>query len=1013
MVRGLLAEAATSLERLAAALEELFDERPGAEFDSGEWLGVPTIDLELVVPWDFTSEDPEAPYGRPRLDARPGQDSAFRWVRGAALPDSARGVEGVAVSVALVELAEERTARLARRWKTLSAVTHGVAEILEAGAGDTEELGDLPHVRNSTGGRFWLPPELKAFLDERVSAEERDPDRLAAVDAIVSGYFLGLGSTVPLLPVRVGEALGDLLSRDFPEDGALPEPMLWPPDSAGKSAAAIVRFAPLVISPAALMASFRVEASAVVFEEDGDVRRSPTRAEVPAVVDGLRKLASRYRPEAEPVLVVKASPEPAAAPRERAPLVPRPKPATTLLDVRSRLDPETVRLNTFAVSGTLPRSWRRARPWEEAVSEEIEKLLRTRGEAAFEKTGRKAGPLVKRNGRPALSHVAEADLKCALSARGGFIREEKDGSWLVRALRVGAGLVEVGVSWYRSAERLVSEKREAWAAELKAKLEESGGQRRLSFAEISPEDRERVETVLEHLGTLDDARALLDAVLRRAFAEGATMVDIPARELRALLRCDEPGGRGNERIRRGFAALEDLRFKVQNRALKGIPTGTFQGRFVASHAFFEGGAGAHSDGIFVVELSARVPGVTELLNEAEIGRRRLRGPRGEEKAAEALSGSAAVTEGALELLAGKPRLRQRRKKGERPAKAVSTVSPWRKRALCRSIHEEHVFDFLEANLTTSLAADVLNRPKRERKRCATADGFRTYGPEWCPLLPAGEWVGALGTHRRNPESGWRLAGKAAPATGTGGQRPAGLIDQLGRPYPSGGAARGRREAELDTLRDFSAVLERIGGVLVGVSGTGGRRSKPSSWSWISLHEARELPAKELPRVRWYPFLPADWPRRADEIVEAEQAERVARGEADRPLRVSRSPDAYLAAAEAEGTTWEHRPGDLEPLETWADDGRPPAPPEARPLGERLEERLAETGLRKADLARAFGVAPQSVSRWVRPLGEREKAKGSGVPAALAELVERWVAGGELPTAEELETVSARNGRPRR
>jgi hypothetical protein len=1005
----LRAEAATALERLAVAIEELFAERPGGQFDSGEWLGVPTLDLELVVPWDFTSEDPDAPYGRPRLDGRPGQDSAFRWVRGAALPDSARGVESAAVSVAIVELAEERIARLERRWKTLSAVTHGVAEILEADGGDTEELGDLPHVRNSAGMRFWIPPELKAFLDERLPAEESDPDRLAAVDAIVSGYFLGLGYSAPLLPVRVGEALGDLISRDFPEDGALPEPMLWTPDAHGKSAAAIVRFSPLVISPAALMASFRVEASAVVFEEDGDVRRSPTRAEVPAVVDGLRKLASRYRPGAEPVLVVKPSPPPAAAPRERAPPVPRLKPTTTLLDVRSRMDPETVRLNTFAVSGTLPRSWKRARPWGEVVSEEIEELLRTRGDAAFEKTGRKAGPLVMRNGRPALSILAEADLKCSLSARGGFIREDKDGSWLVRALRVGAGLVEVGVSWYGSAERVVSEKRDARVEELKRKLE-ADGQRRLSFADCSPEERALIAAELEHYGTLDDARALLDAVLRRAFAVGATMVDIPASELRLLLQCDEPGGRGNERIRRGLAALEDLRFMVQHRALKGIPNGSWRGRFVASWSYFEGGAGAHSDGIFVVELSRLVPGVAGLLKEAESGKRRL----AEGKAAEALEGNPTVTEGALELIAGeKPRLRQRRKRGERPAKALSTVSPYRKRALCRSILEERAFDFLEANLTTSLVADVLGRPKKERKRGATADGFRTYGPDWCPLLPAGEWVGALGTHRRNPEAGWRLSGKAAPATGTGGQRPAGLIDILGRPYPSGGAARERREAELNTLRDFSAVLARVGGVLVGVSGTGGRSRRPASWSWISLEEARELPAKELPRVRWFPFLPADWPRRADAIFEAEQAERVARGEAERMVRVSLSPDEYLAAAEATGTKWQHRPGDLEPLETWADDGRPPAPPEARPLGERLEERLAETGLRKADLARAFGVAPQSVSRWVRPLDEREKSKGSGVPAALAELVERWVAGGELPTAEELETVSARNGRPRR
>jgi transposase-like protein len=99
--------------------------------------------------------------------------------------------------------------------------------------------------------------------------------------------------------------------------------------------------------------------------------------------------------------------------------------------------------------------------------------------------------------------------------------------------------------------------------------------------------------------------------------------------------------------------------------------------------------------------------------------------------------------------------------------------------------------------------------------------------------------------------------------------------------------------------------------------------------------------------------------------------------------------------------------------TWGDDGRPPAPAPVRPLGERLEERIAETGIRKGDLARAFGVSPATVSRWIRPLGERETMRGSGVPAALVGLVERWIEGGALPSAEELEAVPSRNGKPRR
>jgi hypothetical protein len=76
------------------------------------------------------------------------------------------------------------------------------------------------------------------------------------------------------------------------------------------------------------------------------------------------------------------------------------------------------------------------------------------------------------------------------------------------------------------------------------------------------------------------------------------------------------------------------------------------------------------------------------------------------------------------------------------------------------------------------------------------------------------------------------------------------------------------------------------------------------------------------------------------------------------------------------------------------------------------ERIEAAGLKKGDVAKAFGVSPASLSRWLRPLAARDEKKGSGVPAALAGLVERWIEGGPLPTAEELEAVSSRRGRPR-
>ena len=79
---------------------------------------------------------------------------------------------------------------------------------------------------------------------------------------------------------------------------------------------------------------------------------------------------------------------------------------------------------------------------------------------------------------------------------------------------------------------------------------------------------------------------------------------------------------------------------------------------------------------------------------------------------------------------------------------------------------------------------------------------------------------------------------------------------------------------------------------------------------------------------------------------------------------------------------------------------------------RLASSLVKAGLRKGEVAKAFGVSPASLSRWLRPLAARDEHKGSGVPAALADLVERWIEGGPLPTAEELEAVSSRRGKAR-
>jgi hypothetical protein len=985
----------------------------------------PIFELRVEMPWDFTPR-PGFPagrvaYGKKGAEAEPADPAAgVGWLppldfTGTPAFDSPDNLERDREHIR--RLIVEGRAQGVIRWAALTTASHLTIEL----RGSRPEWERLPVEVDSHGRRYALRHDLREWLDRNLPTPESmaarvpgsgpwmvDPTlRPRAVDAITAGFLVGFGHAPPAdFPVAWGEPLIELLDAELPD---LPKPLFKVGE---KKALALVQFAPCVLDGEASRATFPIIATVLVFDDDPAADgegRPPTLEEAPVVVAALRDLARLYRPPEESIFEETAE-------GETFPEIRRAKGPSLLLDVRSRMDPETVKLTSFAVEGTLPRRWRKAKRWEDAHAERVEELLRQHGDAAFEKTDSRPALLVRRRGATVLAERERNRLTTEIGARGGFIRTETDGEWLVRAFRVGAGFVTVAVSWYQSAERLISDRRDEWATTLRSKLAEGGGQRRLSFDELSDDEKAKIERVLEHIGTLEDARRILDVVLRRAFATGAKIVDFPAHELRLLLECDGPGDRGNERIRRGLAALEHLSFKVVHKALKGSASAKFQGRFVAAHYYFPAGDGARSDGIFVVELASPVPGVAKLLGEASRGKTSL----GRAAATAALESSARpeATEKSLELLVGPadddaPRLRQRRKKGDRPAKALSTAGPWRKRAVCSTIFEERAFDFIEGNLTTSLAPDRLGRGKKARRLAGSTEGLRIYSREWCPLLGEGEWVGVLGSHRRSPESGWTLAGRGGFATKTGGGRPAGLIDQLARPYPSGSAHAERRLSALATLDDFAAVLGRLGGVLVGVAGRRGAAARPWEWEWISLEAARELTTKELVAVRWYPFLPADWTRRADELVETRQAERVERGEAERHVFVTRDPAVYLAAAEADGVRWRHRPGELEELETWPADGREKPAPDVRPLGDRLAEKIDSLGRgKKGEVAKAFGVSPSTLSRWLRPLAARDEHKGSGVPAALAGLVERWVEGGPLPTAEELEAVSSRRGRAR-
>jgi hypothetical protein len=91
----------------------------------------------------------------------------------------------------------------------------------------------------------------------------------------------------------------------------------------------------------------------------------------------------------------------------------------------------------------------------------------------------------------------------------------------------------------------------------------------------------------------------------------------------------------------------------------------------------------------------------------------------------------------------------------------------------------------------------------------------------------------------------------------------------------------------------------------------------------------------------------------------------------------------------------------------------PEAPGERPLRERLRKAMADRGLSGTKVAPLFGVSKMMVSYWL----STEPGKGKPIAEALVPLVERWIATGEAPTADELEAIrkpgGGKGGRPSR
>ena len=284
------------------------------------------------------------------------------------------------------------------RFTTLVSASHFTRQLV----GDRPEWRGLQVDVDTAGNRHILRPDLRQWLDRNLPTPESmaklvpgsgpwmvDPSlRAKAVDIIAAGFVAGLGHSAPEdFPVGFGETLLEILDAEIPE---IPKPVFR---CGGKDGMAAIMFGPCVIDGERERAYFTVGVSALLFDGDNTVGRGPTREELPAVVAALRSLAASYRPKEMTIF--------GAAPAAPAPETRRSSRPSLLLDVRSRMDPETVKLATFAVQGALPRQLRKARRWADAEEEKIATILREHGETAFEKTGDRGALLTRRRGRAA------------------------------------------------------------------------------------------------------------------------------------------------------------------------------------------------------------------------------------------------------------------------------------------------------------------------------------------------------------------------------------------------------------------------------------------------------------------------------------------------------------------------------------------------------------------------------------------------------------------------------------
>jgi DNA-binding transcriptional regulator YiaG len=641
---------------------------------------------------------------------------------------------------------------------------------------------------------------------------------------------------------------------------------------------------------------------------------------------------------------------------------PQAKVERLLLDNRTRIDTKTAQLVGFMDGSALPRKWGRVRTWDELVQDEVVRLREAHGENAFEAVQDIRDALLVRRHTAAgvevltLTKEAEEDLLEREGPRGfRRVLKNEDGiqtEFLVKQWRAGGGRIRIRLSWYGLAWPLVAEAREA--EEKRLRETKTAAASRL-FEELNEDEKRRVDDGLALLGTLKDARFVMDALLRRFGAWGENPVRFPARELRLLLEC-ETDPHGHERVWAALRALQRIEYGYEAVSVGRDMAGKAVGPLVADVVYEAKGKGSHTDGDFYVTLSELALGC---LRAFKVAGSRIRDARKVFRFDWAAKLEKDAREG-LDFVQG-----------------FSALAPYFDRAKGFTSHQTRLRTWLENNLTLRKDATSKGRESyRVPKNAADAGEPRVYTSDFCNLLePGRRYHAALGHFPKNAETGRKLKGRPQAETATGGARTGGLLEVLGYDLPPGRADAGRTTVAEAALKDLRAVVEEaLGGRVVG------RRNG----QWMTLSEADRVRAEELLEdVSWFLFVADDFRERMHQTIEAHHENRRRRGETDRAVRVTTDRPTYEKALE--------------------DRGEAAKGVGLAELRERLYAKRKDRRLSQADVGRVFEVSQSIVASWERG----PERKGKAIPENIRPLVLRWIETNEGPTEDELMALAAR------